>query len=114
MPPSRQKRNPMVLDLGVSNIPMPVFMLVHLSGFTIGVYLARKAFSGYNGRLFGWAFSLFATAEILYMGYHLSISTFLLSPTLAEVLDRVAFILAFMGASQSVLTRRTAASPARA
>jgi hypothetical protein len=104
----------MVLDLGVSNIPMPVFMLVHLSGFAIGVYLARKAFSGYNGRLFGWAFSLFATAEILYMGYHLSITTFLLSHTLAEVLDLVAFIFAFMGASQNVLTRRTAASPARA
>lgn len=104
----------MVLDLGVSNIPMPIFMLVHLSGFAIGVSLARKAFRGHNGRLLGWAFSLFATAEVLYMGYHLSITTFLLSHTLAEVLDLVAFILAFMGASQNVLTRRAAASPARA
>ena len=104
----------MVLDLGVSNIPMPVFMLVHLSGFAIGVYLARKAFTGYNGRLFGWAFSLFALAEIIYMGYHLSITTFLLSHTLAEVLNLVAFILAFMGASQNVLARRANVSPARA
>lgn len=114
MPPSRQKRIPMVLDLGVSNIPMPVFMLVHVSAFSIGVYLARRAFGGANGRLFGWAFSLFAVAELLYMGYHLGITTFLLSHTLAEVLDLVAFILAFMGASQNVLTRRAAASPARA
>jgi len=104
----------MVLDLGVSSIPMPVFMLVHLSGLAIGVYLARKAFGGDNGRLFGWAFSLFAMAELIYMGYHLSITTFLLSHTLAEVLDLVAFILAFVGASQNVLTRRAAASTARA
>ena len=104
----------MVLDLGVSNIPMPVFMLVHLSGFAIGAYLARKSFAGQNGRLFGWAFSLFAVAELLYMGYHLSITTFLLSHTLAEVLDLVAFILAFVGASQNVLARRPAPNTARA
>lgn len=104
----------MVLDLGVSNIPMPVFMLVHISAFAIGVYLARKSFTGYNGRLFGWAFSLFAVAEVLYMGYHLGITTFLLSHTLAEVLNLVAFILAFAGASANVLTRRPAPTAARA
>ena len=104
----------MVLDLGVSNIPMPVFMLVHVSGFLIGVYLAQKAFGSENGRLFGCAFSLFATAEVLYMGYHLSITTFLLSHTLAEVLDLTAFILAFVGASQNVLATRVARLPARA
>lgn len=104
----------MVLDLGVSNIPMPVFMIVHLAGFAIGATLAYKAFNGENGRLFGWAFSLFAVAEVLYMGYHLTITTFLLSHTLAEVLDLVAFILAFVGASQNVLHRRAAANAARA
>lgn len=114
MPPSRQKRITMVLDLGVSNIPMPVFMLVHLSGLAIGLYLAKRSFNGNNGRLFGWAFLLFAGAEIIYMGYHVGATTFLLSHTLAEVLDLVAFILAFMGASQNVLSRRTAASPSRA
>ena len=104
----------MVLDLGVSSIPMPVFMLVHLSGFAIGVYLARKAFGGTNGHLFGWAFSLFAVAEVLYMGYHVGATTFLLSHTLAEVLDLVAFILAFAGAGQTILQRRPAATTTRA
>lgn len=104
----------MVLDLGVSNIPMPVFMLVHLSALAIGATLAYKAFGAANGRLFGWAFSLFAVAEVLYMGYHLGVTTFLLSHTLAEVLDLVAFILAFVGASQNVLHRRAAGTPARA
>src|SRR5687768_10891421 len=96
----------MVLDLGVSSIPMPVFMIVHLAGFSIGAALAYKAFGSANGHLFGWAFSLFAIAEVLYMGYHLGITTFLLSHTLAEVLDLVAFILAFVGASQNVLHAR--------
>lgn len=104
----------MVLDLGVSSIPMPVFMLVHLSGLAIGATLAYKAFNGANGRLFGWAFSLFAVAEVLYMGYHVGVTTFLLSHTLAEVCDLVAFILAFAGASQNVLQRRAAGTPARA
>lgn len=104
----------MVLDLGVSNIPMPVFMAVHLSALAVALYLASRSFSGPAGSTFGWAFSLFAVAEVLYMGYHVGITTFLLSHTLAEVLDLVAFILAFVGASQSVLSRRGAATPARA
>lgn len=114
MPHPRQKRTHMVLDLGVSSIPMPVFMIVHVSAFVIGATLAYKAFGGTNGRLFGWAFALFAAAEVLYMGYHVGVTTFLLSHTLAEVLDLVAFILAFAGASQNVLHRRAAAAPARA
>jgi hypothetical protein len=94
----------MVLDFGVSNIPMPVFMLVHVVGFLIGAYLAWKSFGG-GLATFGWAFTLYAIAEVLYMGYHLDISTFLLSHTLAEVCDLVAFILAFVGVSQNVLNR---------
>jgi hypothetical protein len=94
----------MVLDFGVSNIPMPVFMAVHIVGFLIGAYLAWRSFGG-GLRTFGWAFSLYAIAEVLYMGYHLDISTFLLSHTLAEVCDLAAFILAFVGVSQNVLNR---------
>lgn len=105
----------MVLDFGVSSIPMPVFMAVHLAGFAIGASLAYKSFgAGASGRLFGWAFTLFAIAEILYMGYHLSITTFLLSHTLAEVLDLVAFITAFVGASQRVRAPRAAEQTVRA
>jgi hypothetical protein len=97
----------MVLDFGVSNIPMPVFMVVHIVGFLIGAYLAWRSFGG-GLPTFGWAFVLYAVAEVLYMGYHLDISTFLLSHTLAEVCDLVAFILAFVGVSQNVLHRRAA------
>lgn len=104
----------MVLDLGVSSIPMPVFMAVHLAGLAIGATLAYRAFNGAGGPLFGWAFSLFAVAEVLYMGYHLSITTFLLSHTLAETLDLVAFVLASVGAGQAVRDRRSAASSVRA
>lgn len=105
----------MVLDLGVSSLPMGVFMVVHLAAFAIGATLAYKSFNSPRaGRLFGWAFSLFAVAEVLYMGYHMSITTFLLSHTLAEVLNLVAFILAFTGATQAVLRREAAPQPLRA
>lgn len=97
----------MVLDFGVSSIPMPVFMAVHLVGFLVGAYLAYRAFSG-GLSTFGWAFVLYAVAEVLYMGYHVEITTFLLSHTLAEVCDLLAVILAFVGVSQNVLARRAA------
>jgi hypothetical protein len=100
----------MVLDFGVSSIPMHVFMAVHLAGLAIGVALAYKAF-GASRAAFGWAFSLYALAEILYMGYHVGVTTFLLSHTLAEVLDLVAFILVFAGIAQDVSQRRAAPAP---
>ena len=103
----------MVLDLGVSNIPMAVFMLVHFAGLAVGATLAYKAFNG-PGRLFGWAFTLYALAEVTYMGYHLSITTFLLSHTISEVLVLVAVVLAFAGATQNVVRSRAPAQAARA
>lgn len=103
----------MVFDFGVSNIPMPFFMIVHLAGFAIGAFLAYKSFDR-NASKFGWAFSFYAIAEVLYMGYHLEVSTFLLSHTLAEVCDLVAFILAFAGASESVVQRKESIQTTRA
>ena len=103
----------MVIDLGVSSIPMPVFMAVHLAGFAVGAALAYKAFNG-PGRLFGYAFGLYALAELTYMGYHLSITTFLLSHTISEVLVLAAVVLAFAGATQNVVKSRTPAQAARA
>ena len=103
----------MVLDFGVSNLPMPVFMIVHLAGFAIGAYLAYKSFNR-GSSLFGWGFSLYAIAEVLYMGYHLEISTFLLSHTLAEVCDLVGFILVFAGAAQTATQRNANIQSTRA
>jgi hypothetical protein len=98
----------MVLDFGVSDIPMPVFVVIHLVALVIGAFFAWKAFSA--GRsAFGWAFALFGIAEILYIGYHVDVTTFLLSHTLAEVCDLVAFILVFVGIGTLSTTRSGAA-----
>lgn len=90
----------MVYDFGVSNIPMEVFMAVHVTAFLIAVVLAYRASNLASPPALRTAFVLFAVAELLYMGYHLEITTFLLSHTLAEALDLVAFILAFLGYTQ--------------
>jgi len=103
----------MVLDFGVSNIPMPVFMAVHITAFVIALVLAYRASALRAPQALRTAFILFAVAELLYMGYHLEITTFLLSHTLAEALDLVAFILAMVGFSQHTQRSRNAV-PARA
>ena len=60
----------------------------------------------------GWAFSLFALAEISYMTYHLNWTTFLFAHTISEVLDLGAFVLVFVAVSRTILDRSTAASRA--
>ena len=60
----------------------------------------------------GWGFALFDLAEINYMTYHLDWTVFLFAHTLSEVLDLVAFILVFLGATQAaVLSRRAERQP---
>lgn len=93
----------------VNSIPAPVFLLIHLVAFFIGAYFAQRAFSG-GATLIGWAFSLFALAEISYMTYHLDWTVFLFAHTISEVLDLLAFILVFSYAVQRALLLR----PARA
>lgn len=82
-----------VLDLGVSHLPSGLFMLVHLTALAVGIVLAKRAF-GAGVPVLGWGFVLYAVAEVVYFGYHAGVTTFLLSHTLAEVLDLVAFVLA--------------------
>jgi hypothetical protein len=79
----------------VNQIPAPIFLLIHLTAFAIGAYFAYRAF-GAGVPLLGWAFSLFALAEISYMTYHLDWTVFLFAHTISEVLNLVAFILVFM------------------
>jgi hypothetical protein len=74
-------------------------MVVHIALFAVGAYFAVRAFEGME-TVFGWGFALFALAEIMYMTYHVNITTFLFAHTIAEVLDGVAFVLLFAGAVQ--------------
>ena len=94
----------------VNQIPAPVFLVIHLVAFLIGAYYAWRSF-GAGAPLLGWAFSLFALAEISYMTYHLDWTVFLFAHTISEVLDLVAFILVFAAATQRVLA--TSEVPAR-
>jgi hypothetical protein len=90
----------------VNQIPAIGFLAIHLVAFVIGAYFAWRSFEG-NQSTLGWAFSLYALAEIVYMTYHLDWTVFLFAHTIAEVLDLVAFVIIF------VTTGRTAVAATR-
>ena len=83
----------------INVIPPAVFMFIHLSAFAIGAYFAWRSFDAGAG-LLGWAFALFAAAEISYLTYHLDVTNFLFAHTISEVLDLGAFILVFVAATR--------------
>jgi hypothetical protein len=85
----------------VNFIPAPVFLLIHLTALAIGAYFAWRSFNADAG-LLGWGFSLFALAEISYTTYHLDWTVFLFAHTISEVLDLLAFVLIFVGATRGV------------
>jgi hypothetical protein len=93
----------------VNQIPAPVFLAIHLTAFLAGAYFAWRSF-GAGAGLLGWAFSLFALAEISYMTYHLDWTVFLFAHTVSEVLDLGAFILVFVSATQRALVGAPATS----
>ena len=86
-----------------NNIPPVGFLAIHIVLFIIGAYFAWRSF-GANQSGLGWAFSLYALAEIVYMTYHLDWTVFLFAHTIAEVLDVVAFAIIFVTASRTVLS----------
>jgi hypothetical protein len=87
-----------------SNIPPVGFLAIHIVLFIIGAYFAWRSFGANNSSL-GWAFSLYALAEIVYMTYHLDWTVFLFAHTIAEVLDLAAFVLVFAAAVYSTVRR---------
>jgi hypothetical protein len=93
----------------VNAIPPIGFLVIHIVLFAAGAYFAWRSF-GAGASTLGWAFSLFALAEISYMTYHLNWTTFLFAHTISEVLDLAAFVLVFVSATQSVLLQRPATS----
>ena len=95
----------------VNAIPPLGFLAIHVALFAIGAYFAWRSFGAAQSTL-GWAFSLFALAEVSYMTYHLDWTTFLFAHTIAEVLDVVAFGLVFVAATRSILAPSAATSRA--
>ena len=93
----------------VNQIPPLGFLAIHIALFAIGAFFAWRSFGSGSSTL-GWAFSLFALAEVSYMTYHLDWTVFLFAHTISEVLDLVAFILVFVAATQRVTS--ASASPA--
>jgi hypothetical protein len=89
----------------INELPTAFFMVVHIAAFALGASFAWLAFKRELG-LLGWAFSLYAAAELVYMTYHLDWTVFLFAHTIAEVLDLAAFALVFAAAVLQVATVR--------
>jgi hypothetical protein len=89
----------------INELPTSFFLTVHVAAFAVGAFFAWTAFkSGLSG--LGWAFSLFAAAEVSYMTYHLDWTVFLFAHTISEVLDLFAFVLVFASAVVQIVRAR--------
>ena len=96
----------------INVLPPPVFLAIHLTAFAIGAFFAWRSFDA-DASMLGWAFTLFAAAEVVYMTYHLDWTVFLFAHTIAEVLDLLAFVLVFAAATRGVTAQlRNSASRA--
>ena len=95
----------------INNFPPGVFLLVHLSAFLIGAFLAYRSFDA-DVPVAGGGFLLFALAEICYMTYHLDWTMFLFAHTISEALDLGGFVLVFAGAVQRITVRQRASGRA--
>ena len=80
----------------INEFPWWFFLVVHIALFAVGSYFAFRALDNGSTAL-GLGFALFAVAEIAYMTYHVNITQFLFSHTIAEVLDGLAFGALFVG-----------------
>ena len=81
----------------INELPWGFFLVVHIALFAAGAFFAFRAF-GSGSSMLGYGFALFALAEITYTTYHVNITQFLFSHTIAEVLDGLAFVAIFVGA----------------
>jgi hypothetical protein len=89
----------------INELPTSFFLTVHVAAFAVGAFFAWTAFKrGLSG--LGWAFSLFAAAEVSYMTYHLDWTVFLFAHTISEVLDLFAFVLVFASAVVQIVRAR--------
>ena len=95
----------------INQIPPIGFLAIHLAAFAVGAYFAWRSFGADQSTL-GWAFSLFALAELSYMTYHLDWTVVLFAHTVSEVLDLLAFVLVFVAATRTVMATAGAGSRA--
>ena len=96
----------------INELPTSFFLTVHVAAFALGALFAWTAYKrGLAG--LGWAFSLFAAAEVSYMTYHLDWTVFLFAHTISEVLDLAAFVFVFAEAVAPLLARRPALEGSR-
>ena len=91
----------------INELPWGFFLVVHIALFAVGTFFALRAFESGTSML-GWGFALFAFAELTYMTYHVNITQFLFSHTIAEVLNGLSFVAIFVGAVQGGLVRGSA------
>lgn len=89
----------------VNALPPAFFLLVHLVAFLIAAYFARSTFNAGLSR-YGWGFTLYAIAEIVYMTYHLDWTVFLFAHTISEALDLVGFILIFLAIGRELVASK--------
>lgn len=86
---------PLVIDLGVSQIPHIVFTIIHLAILAVAIVLVIQNTKRDGPEAMRWGFILIALGEISYIGYHSGVTTFLLSHTISEVLVLGAIVLFF-------------------
>lgn len=86
----------------INQIPAPVFMAIHLTALLIGAYFATRCFRAGAPNL-GWAFGLYALAELSYLTYHMDWTVFLFAHTISEVLDLLALVLLFGAVAKRLL-----------
>lgn len=86
----------------VNKFPWGFFFAVHVVLFIVGAYFASRSYSAGETWL-GVGFTLFAVAELVYLTYHINITTFLFAHTIAEVLDALAFVSIFAAAVSHAL-----------
>ena len=84
----------------VNSIPRRSSLLIHLVAFSAGAYFAWRACA--DAGTLGWAFTLFALAEISYMTLPPRLDRKFFAHTLSEVLDLLAFVLVFIAATSGV------------
>lgn len=95
----------------VNQLPMALFMVVHIALFAAGALFAKRCFDS-DASLLGQGFTLFALAELCYMTYHLDWTVFLFAHTISEVLNLGAFVLIFLGAVRAGVVRADGARSA--
>ncbi len=83
----------------INQIPAPVFMAIHLTALLIGATCATRSFRA-GATVLGWAFGLYALAELSYLTYHMDWTVFLFAHTISEVLDLLAIVLVFLAVAK--------------